>query len=503
MELRSYQAVAIARLRDAARRGVKRMMLQMPTAAGKTRIAAEIVNGAREKQKRVLFTVPAISLVDQTMEMFAAEGIKDVGVIQADHILTNWKQPIQIASVQTLMKRIIPQADVVIRDEAHRLFKFDVGWMNLATWLDVPFIGLSATPWTRGLGKHYAELIVGATTAQLITDGWLSGFKVFAPSHPDLKDVKVARGDYVEADLSKAMNREPLTADAVETWQKLADNRPTICFAVDCAHAQALQNKFKDAGISAGYMDAHTKLRERKVMREDFESGAVKVICNVDVMGIGVDWPGIACVSYCRPTRSEIRYVQNIGRGLRKHPGKDHLLILDHSDTTLRLGFVSDIHHEVLHGGKERLTVAHQTPLPVECKGCHMLRPRGSKCPHCGLGAEHHERQSTVEHREGELVEYAALPAYKGKREKFTAADKQQFMAELRGYCMEKRFSSSLATRMYKFKFGHGPNGYANALPITPSLAMRRWIRHFWIAYHAAKQKQTDWEKTIAQHEKI
>src|SRR4029078_8974739 len=110
-ELRDYQATAFERVKDSVKRGVRRVMLQMPTGAGKTRLAAEIVNGARGKQKRVLFVVPNISLIDQTIEAFAEEGIRDVGVIQADHHMTDWSQPIQIASIQTLMNRIIPNAD--------------------------------------------------------------------------------------------------------------------------------------------------------------------------------------------------------------------------------------------------------------------------------------------------------------------------------------------------------------------------------------------------------
>lgn len=492
-ELREYQARAFARVKDAVRRGVRRVMLQMPTAAGKTRLATEIVNGAREKQKRVLFTVPTISLIDQTIEAFASEGIRDVGVIQANHHLTDWKKPIQICSVQTLQKRQLPNADLVIRDEAHKLFKLDVAWMGLPTWQATPFIGLSATPWTRGLGRYYQELIVGATTKQLIEEGWLSSFRVFAPTHPDLSGVTIVANDYHEQQLAAVMSNTKLVADAIETWQRLGEQRPTICFAVDCNHARALQERFKDEGVPAAYMDAHTPLRERAQIRRDFESGAAKVVCNVDVMGIGVDWPGIACVSYCRPTRSEMRYVQNIGRGLRMHPGKSDLLILDHSDTTLRLGFVSDIHHESLNGGKERLLEAREKPLPVECKQCHMLRPRGKKCPNCGAAPEMREARP-IPHAEGELVEYTALPKYKGNKREFSAEEKRQFMAELLGYCVEKRYNPYWAHHAYKFKFGCGPNGYSNEKPITPSAAMRSWISAYWLRQRKAREKVQQWE---------
>src|SRR5262249_36367198 len=103
--LRPYQADAIARVDDAIARGVRRLMLQAATGAGKTRIASEIATRARAQDRRVLFVVPAIELVDQTLEKFFREGLDDIGVIQASHWLTNYGKPVQIASVQTLMRR--------------------------------------------------------------------------------------------------------------------------------------------------------------------------------------------------------------------------------------------------------------------------------------------------------------------------------------------------------------------------------------------------------------
>jgi DNA repair protein RadD len=492
-ELRDYQSVTLEKIRNAARRGIKRMMLQMPTGAGKTRLAAEIVNGARKKNKRVLFTVPLISLIDQTVEMFCQEGIEDVGVIQADHRMTDRRQPVQVASIQTLMNRIIPTVDVVIRDEAHRLFKFDLGWMNMPTWADVPFIGMSATPWTKGLGRYYEELIIGTTTSELIINGWLVPYRVFAPTHPDLSKVKLVAGDYQETQLAEVMSRSPLLADAVEMWLRYAEDRPTICFAVDCAHARALCEAFNAGGIPTGYMDAKTPINERTAIGRSVESGELKIVCNVDVMGAGVDWPYVSCISYCRPTHSEIRYVQNVGRGLRIHPGKDDLLILDHSDTTLRLGFVEDIHHKQLNAGKERIILERPKPLPICCKQCSFVSAqRHQTCPNCGFKFE--RKRNIIQHGEGELVEYTELPQYKGKREAFTTADKRQFMAELLGYCIEKGYSPYWAKHPYVFKFGCGPNGNASVPPLKPSPKMRVWLKHYWMVQRERRKKMQEWK---------
>src|SRR4051812_9725684 len=115
--LRVDQNAAIENVREAMRE-TRRVVLQSPTGWGKTVVGADIVNRAREKQKKVLITVPAISLIDQTVEALWAQGIRGIGVIQAKHEMTDWSQPVQVASVQTLLnRREKPEAHVVLIDE--------------------------------------------------------------------------------------------------------------------------------------------------------------------------------------------------------------------------------------------------------------------------------------------------------------------------------------------------------------------------------------------------
>jgi DNA repair protein RadD len=64
------------------------------------------------------------------------------------------------------------------------MFDFYAKWMALPEWQKVPFIGLTATPWTKGLGKLYDDLLIPTTTAELIEKQFLSPFKVFAPAIP-------------------------------------------------------------------------------------------------------------------------------------------------------------------------------------------------------------------------------------------------------------------------------------------------------------------------------
>jgi superfamily II DNA or RNA helicase len=193
-QLHPHQAQLLDQIDRAIGSGRRHLMAQLPTGGGKTKVAATKTIQMLEEGKRLLFIAPALELIDQTVERFYAEGIRDIGVIQADHELTNWARPVQIASVQTLTRRNLPPADLVFIDEAHRWFEA-YGKCLEGPWAHIPVIGLSATPWTRGLGKHFDQLIIGATTGDLINSGYLSRFRVFAPSSPDLTNVRTVAGD--------------------------------------------------------------------------------------------------------------------------------------------------------------------------------------------------------------------------------------------------------------------------------------------------------------------
>jgi len=482
--LRDDQAEAIERLRDALRAGRRRVVMQAATGYGKTLVACAIAEAARAKNKRVIFTVPALSLVEQTVSVMQREGLDGIGVMQAHHEMTNWEMPIQVASVQTLMRRNIPPANVVIVDECHRWFDFYGKWFTDPAWQAVPFIGLSATPWTKGLGAYYQELIVAGTTQQMIDKGVLSPFRVFAPSHPDLRGVRTVAGDYHEGELSTAMQKGSLTADVVKTWLDKANGMPTLCFAVDRAHADHLRQRFLEAGVKAEYMDANTKLEERERIRHKFHSGDVEVVCNVGVLTTGIDWD-VRCLILARPTKSEILFVQIIGRALRTAEGKQHALILDHSDTHNRLGFVTDIHHDELNDGKTPIKdAAGNAPLPKECPACtFLMAPRIAVCPNCG---HTFKRESKVVHAPGELQELGVKPAPSAKR----FPDRVTTSAMLKGYALERGYQPGWAANKYKDLYGVWPRGEPHrAAPRMPSMELRSWIKSTQIRWAAGKRK--------------
>jgi|SRR5215472_5187850 len=500
-ELRPYQEAALQAIKDDVGAGKRRLVCQAPTGSGKTLLAAAIVDGCLSKDNRIAFVVPSINLIDQTVEMFYHQGIRDIGVIQANHGMTDWSRPVQVASIQTIRsKGRYPPASVVIVDECHQLHAAHIQWMGRLEhkdgagpivgaaegWEKIPFIGLSATPWTTGLGRYFEVLHEMETTQGLIDQGYLSKFKVFGVDHPDLSQIRDVAGDYHEGQLSTVMREERLVANIVETWRQRHNKDKTFLFAVDCAHAQMLRDRFVDAGITCGYQDASTSLADRAELKRAFHNGEVRVLANVGTLTVGVDYD-VRCLVLARPTKSEMLYVQIVGRALRTADGKDFALILDHTDTTARLGMVTDIHHDHLSVGRmdSNKRKPAGAPLPKPCPKCAYLIPVGLKiCPECGF---ERKIESKIVEREGQLVEYESTYSRKKAEPTFfqySYEEKAKWYAQLRWYGTAKNYNPKWAAIKFKEKFQHWPPfDWNRHHPMEPGPEVMNYIRAGLIAW--------------------
>jgi DNA repair protein RadD len=471
--LREHQLRAVGMLRQSLRSGHKRPVLQLATGGGKTRIAAEIVTGALAKGNRVGFTVPAVSLINQTIAAFESEGVDCIGVMQANHPRTDLSQPVQIISLDTLARRDRPELDMVVVDECHRRAAALREWKQ-----DEPgkvFVGLSATPWAKGMADEWDDLLVPVRMQELIEKGFLSPFRAYAPSHPDMSGVKIRNGDYVEDGAAEVMGG--LTADIVTTWVQKSERRPTLVFAVNKAHAAQIQEQFAAAGIAMGYCDADTDVIEREFLLRQVERGQLAGIVNIGTLTTGVDAPFISCIVLARPTRSEMLFVQIVGRGLRTAAGKSDCIILDHADNHARLGFVTDIHHEALLTGKDKAPATRKEKgeaMPKECGSCGTLKPpKVHICPSCGFEPV---RQSNIEVEDGELLEITA------RKPKFSSADKQRFYSELLSIARQRGRSTGWVSNTYRDKVGVWPRGLSEQ-PLPPSPETLGFVRHKDIAF--------------------
>lgn len=487
--LRPRQEAAIASLKDALRRGKKRPMLMLPTGAGKTLIAACIIAGAIQKGKRAMFTCPSINLVNQTLKAFEAEGILDIGVIQAQHERTDWQAQTQIASVQTLVRRELPEVDLVIIDEAHERIEKLEAIMRSDAWKDKIVIGLSATPWSKGLGLVWDELIVAATTRELIEEGWLTPFRIFAPSvMPDFRAMKIKAGEFEEKSASAEMSKKTIIGDIVKEWKEKAFGLPTFLFCVDRAHAKIARDEFEQAGVPCGYMDGESTPDERRETFRAYRSGETPIIASVGTLITGVD-EDVRCIIDAQPTKSEIRLVQKLGRGIRLANGKESLIILDPAANCLRLGLITDIHHDKLDtrkpgDKKQAYEDDPEPPKPRKCKECRAVMPASAKkCPNCG---KVWFAASAVEVQAGDLTEFIGGKTPK-KAPKPQKNEKQEAYSSFIYMAQERNFKPGWAAQKYKAMFGVWPQGLQK-VPMRPTIAARRFEQESRRAFLAEKK---------------
>lgn len=469
--LRPYQTQALELVRGELRRGKRKVMLMAPTGSGKTSIATEMVRSAYEKGNPVLFVCDSIELIEQTSARFDAEGIPH-GVLQAQHHRTNRNQPVQVASIQTLRNRRTPEFKLCVIDEAHVLYRAHKALFSSVAGESAVFVGLSATPFTKGLGKHFDALVMAETTQGLIDQGYLVGTRVFAPSKPDLSKVKTVRGDYDETQLAQETDKPKLVGDIVEHWFRLAKDRPTIAFAVNVAHSKHIAHEFKSAGIKAEHLDSHTDSVEREKIIRAFKTGEIQVLSSVGILTKGFDYPLASCCIMARPTKSLMLYIQQAGRVLRTADGKSDAIILDHAGNTERLGFITDQLPSELDDGKrkERKTAEREKPLPKKCPSCHYVK-ESHKCPNCGFAPE---RQNTVIEEKGTLTEIT---------KKLKTQDKAQLFAELKSVARDRGWSDGRLCNVFRDIAGVWPNKYRDLEPEKPSAETLGMVKHLAIKY--------------------
>jgi superfamily II DNA or RNA helicase len=488
--LRGYQASAIDAIRESIREGHKRIVLQLPTGGGKTKIAASIVQSALDKGRKPLFSCPAVSLIDQTVRAFHREGITDVGVMQASHPATNPFAAVQVASIHTLVRRAIPNVDFCIVDEVHESREDFDAILDSEAWAAKVVIGLSATPWKKGMGLRWKKLIVGSTIREMIEEGWLCPFVAYVPEHQlDRDRVKVVQGEFQESSAAAEMSQTTIVGDAVKEWKEKWGLGKTFMFCVNRKHAQAQMDAFNEAKVPCGYIDAYTPLPERSRIFRKLRQGEIAAIASVGCLVRGVD-EDVRCILDLAPTRSESRHVQKIGRGLRTAEGKDKLVIIDSAGNSLSLGLVTDIYHDTLDTRKpgdrgEAYKDEYKPAKPRKCEKCRTLIPPGARvCPVC---KERVALNHGVKVVDGRLVEIGSGP-------KVDIKERQEWYSGLLWIARKGNMKDGWAAYRYKSKFGVWPQGL-KVRGKQPSEEVKEFVRQQRKEYMSARTTQSE-EKT-------
>jgi superfamily II DNA or RNA helicase len=487
-ELRPYQAGAIVSLRSVLA-GVRRALLYSPTGSGKTEIAIALILLASMRGSRVVFLCNRIHLVEQASRRFRRAGIQH-GIIQGENTARTYEKVI-IASIQTVARRGMPDGvDLLIIDEAHACAGSS-DYRKIMEAVKCPVIGLTATPFSRGLGKHYDELggplfermVIAATIPELIADGYLVDVDVYAPSEPDMTGIKQSRNafgdmDYTDADVGRATDKPELIGDIVTHWLKLAKDTPTVCFASNIAHSKHIVECFVAAGVAARHIDAYTDADERQAVFRQFESGEITIISNVGILCEGWDSPACRTMILARPTRSLIRYIQMAGRVLRPHASKVRALILDHSGTVARLGFPTDDFPLELDDGTPKQATdggEREAALPKPCPSCSFMKTVHA-CPVCGFAPE---KKSGVTVHAGDLVLLE-------KRSKLPKMDKQEFYSQLVAVALGHGYKPGWISHKYREYFGVWPRGLRD-FAMEPTKEVTDFLKHLQIRHAKSK----------------
>ncbi|MCC6649276.1 MAG: DEAD/DEAH box helicase [Polyangiaceae bacterium] len=390
VRLRPYQARAIETLRAHVERGVRRVLLVAPTGAGKTVVAASIMEAAAARGEHVLFLAHRRELIQQTYRKLLELGVceDDVGVIMASDRRRRPAALVQVASVDTLRARAKPRADLVFVDEAHRA-EARTYKAIAAAYPDAVHVGLTATPYRadgKGLGGSYDELVVVASTRELIADGYLVEPRVLtvpASSLPDLSRVRVRGGDYDEKALGDAVNQRALVGNIVEHWLQHAACARTVVFAVSIAHSRHVVERFREAGVPAEHLDGGTPTGDRDALLARLERGETRVVGSVGTLCEGWDMPSVKCAILARPTKSTGLYLQQAGRILRPWEGIG-ALILDHAGCAVEHGLPQDDRVFTLDGVEKAADPKRKQPRAKTCPSCFAVLPLGTGvCPLC------------------------------------------------------------------------------------------------------------------------
>ncbi len=391
IELRDYQHRAVSLVRGAMRNGGKRVVLVLPTGAGKTRTGSAIVERAVAKGSRVMWLAHRTELIEQTAKTLHGFGLP-VGVVAAS---SAWPidaaAPVQVCSIQTLLAREHrPPADLLVWDECHHASESAPAWAALlAAYPDVRAIGLTATPERgdgSGLGPLFDSLVVGVTVRDLTAQGHLVACDAIRPGRL-LKAGQLAQ--------------EPLAA-----YIEHSPGQQGFGFAKSVEEAQRYAAEFNAAGIRSVCIHAGTLPADRAVSIELFKQGVIRMLWNVYIFTEGTDLPMAQVCILARGASTAGIYLQMVGRVLRPHRGKKSATLID-------LRGVSHVHLMPEDERSYSLTGKGITASEVaKCKVCSQaLGPSGYPCA-CGYAPDAgEERGGADEFTNDPLVKYARMIA--------------------------------------------------------------------------------------------
>ena len=362
VSLRPYQQKAKKEIFESWDK-VDSVMFQMPTGTGKTRLFTSIIHDIndysiqRRESVKILIIAHRTELIDQIDE--SLEKYKVAHGIIAGGRERDYKLPVQVASIQTLTNiHNIKEAEklnaqFVIIDEAHHALAstYKKLWKMYpnAKWL-----GVTATPWRmnhQSFTDLFDKIILSMPIKDFIKQGYLSTYKYYSlrdesPIKKRIGDIEIDRfGEYKEASMEEKMDIGSIRAQLLNSYLTFAKGKKGIIYAININHAKHICKEYQDAGFNAVSIDSNTPATERKDLVDKFKNKEIDIIVNVDVFSEGFDCPDIEFIQLARPTLSLVKYLQQVGRGLRPTKNKENCVILDNVGMYANFGLPDEHRH--------------------------------------------------------------------------------------------------------------------------------------------------------------
>ena len=430
--LRNYQTTLVERTRANFIVGKRAQLLVLPTGGGKTVCFSYMAGAAKAKGLRVWILAHRVELLEQISRTLRDFGVAH-GMIAPGYI-GDRRQQVQVASVFTLARRLDRYAapDLIIVDEAHHAISKSTWGTVIKAFPKAKLLGVTATPIRlsgEGLGDLFECMVQGPTVAELIEQGALSPYRLFAPAGVDLSGVHSKMGDFVRGELNDAMNKPSITGDAVSHYLKLARGKRAVAFCVSVEHAENVAKQFREAGIPAASIDGGMDKVLRQSVLKSFAAGDLLVLTSCDLISEGFDVPAIEVAILLRPTQSLSLYLQQVGRCLRVFLGKAEAIILDHAGNVKRHGLPDDDRIWTLEGKvKKRASKPSEVPVKT-CPKC--FATVASAATDCACGHHFEVAERKIEQVEGELQEIDPQQARREARMAQGRAQSEQDLIDL------------------------------------------------------------------------
>lgn len=338
MKLYDHQIECIQAVEEKFAKGSKRTLAVLATGAGKTMIYLYLADKWVAAGKRVLILAHRRELIHQPIlraKEFFPNLYRKMGVVMAN--LDNPTEQVVVATIQTASKdkarlEKMGRFDYCILDECHHgpatTYKKLVSEFSDARWL-----GLTATPF-RTDGEPLADIFDTVAYRYPITAaidrGTLVPFDALGFTLPvSVEGVTETIDGWAEESLGDLLSADNALEVVYDKWLEYCKERRTICFTSSVAQAHATARYFREQGVKAEAVDGTTPKKVRDGILNAFRKGEIQMVANCQVWTEGVDVPEASAALMVCPTKSDLAYVQKLGRVLRTFPGKKDAVILD------------------------------------------------------------------------------------------------------------------------------------------------------------------------------